>query len=227
MVLDGLSVLMSDGKTIRLAGLDIPGAGLQDADLYQLPAKAALQKSLPKGTEVLLYQTRLKNGEGRVNRMGQQVAHLVRKDNREWINGALLSQGLAYTFTSPSNPELADQMYALEDKARTGKKGLWSDSSGWKVLTPETAQTGINSYRILQGKIVTAASSKNNLYLNFGADYRKDLTVMISPALRKTLAHRGTDALALAGKTVRVRGWLRDWNGPFMELQTPEHLEVR
>jgi hypothetical protein len=23
-----------------------------------------------------------------------------------------------------------------------------------------------------------------------------------------------------------VRGWLREWNGPFLEMETPERLEV-
>jgi hypothetical protein len=158
--------------------------------------------------------------------MGQQLAHLVRKDNEEWINGALILSGNALTLTTASNPEMTAQMYALEDAARKAGKGVWTKGNPNGLLSPETAAQGNGQLRVIEGTVNRAATSKNNLYLNFGKDWRKDFTVMIPVSLRKSLARTGTDPMALSGKTVRVRGWVREWNGPFMELETPERLEI-
>lgn len=227
-VIDEQTILMKDGKIVRLLGVDYPLGTDEDAPEQPFQAKELLDKLLPEGTEVMLYQKRQISDvkRGRVNRMGQLLAHLVRKDNDGWINGTLVANGLARALTTASNPEMIDQLYALEDKARSSAKGLWAKDSRDGLLTPDTAQDGNGQLRVVEGKVSRAATSKNNLYLNFGNDMKKDFTVMIPAALRKSLARQGTDPMNLSGKTIRVRGWIRSWNGSYMELETPERLEI-
>lgn len=224
-VVDGQTVLMTDGKIVRLLGIDYP---MVTGDAEGGPAilgKMTIEQLLPKNKEVMLYQN--KNREaGRINRMGHSLAHLVIKDRGEWVNGALVARGVAWTATDATNPAMAAQLYKLEDEARKSGKGLWSKNSPFGLLTPDNASDGNGTFRVVEGTVNRAATSKNNLYLNFGNDWKKDFTVMITPAIRKSLAKHGVDAMSLAGKKVRVRGWLREWNGPFMELETPERLEV-
>jgi endonuclease YncB( thermonuclease family) len=224
-VIDGQTVLMTDGKIVRLLGIDYPFMAGDTEGGPSILGKAMLELLLPKGKEVLLYQNKSRE-RGRLNRMGHSLAHLVIKDRDEWVNGALVSRGLAWTATDATNPAMAAQLYALEDAARKAQKGLWSKDSPFGLLTPETAAQGNGTFRVIEGTVNRAATSKNNLYLNFGSDWRKDFTVMVTPAIRKGLAKKGVDAMALAGRKIRVRGWLREWNGPFMELETPERLEV-
>jgi hypothetical protein len=121
---------------------------------------------------------------------------------------------------------MAAQMYQLEDKARAAKLGLWKDGSTDGLLTPDTAATGNGQFRVVEGTVNRSATAQNNLYLNFGTDWKKDFTVQITPTIRKTLAKRGIDPMGLAGTKIRARGWLREWNGPFLELETPERLEL-
>lgn len=227
-VIDEQTVLMKDGKIVRLLGVDYPLGTDEDAPEQPFQAKELLDKLLPEGTEVMLYQKRQISDvkRGRVNRMGQLLAHLVKKDDDGWINGTLVANGLARALTTASNPEMVDQLYALEDKARKAAKGLWAKDSRDGLLIPDTAQEGNGQLRVVEGKVSRAATSKNNLYLNFGTDMKKDFTVMIPAALRKSLARLGTDPMSLSGKTIRVRGWIRQWNGPYMELETPERLEI-
>lgn len=219
-IIDQQTVLMKDGKVIRLLGLEYPS----NEDVY-FQGKSRLEKILAEGTEVMLYQTR-QQAVGRENRMGHILAHLVNKESGEWINGVMIAEGMAWVMTDASNPEMADQLYALEQKARDAKAGLWAEKSPYGLLTPETALQGDGSFRVVEGAINRAATSKNNLYLNFGNDWRSDFTVMVSPDMRKTLSHRGVDLMGLAGKKIRIRGEIRQWNGPFMELETPERLEI-
>lgn len=227
-VIDAQTVLMKDGKIVRLLGLSYPLPTGEDADMSAIAAKERLEKVLPEGTEVMLYQKRQISDtkRGRMNRMGHLLAHLVKKENEEWVNGTLAGEGLAWVMTDAANPEMADQLYALEDKARKDGKGLWVKDSVNGLLAPDTANVGEGQFRVVEGTVNRAATSKNNLYLNFGADWRKDFTVMISADLRRRLSRKNIDAMALAGKTIRVRGWIRSWNGPFIELETPERLEI-
>lgn len=224
-VVDAQTILMKDGKIIRLLGIDYPMMAGTEISPAMLASKDRIEKLLPEGTEVDLWQS-FNAKTGRINRMGHILAHLALKKNQQWINGTLIAEGLAWTVTDASNPEMAEQMYALEQKSRNAKLGLWSDKLPFGVLPADKAAKGNGTFRIVQGKILKAATSKNNLYLNFGNDTKKDFTVMISAGLRKALSKRGIDPMALMGREVRVRGWIRDWNGPFMELETAERLEL-
>lgn len=227
-VIDAQTVLLKDGKIVRLLGIGYPLSTGEEPDATLIAAKERLAQLLPEGTEVQLYQKRqvADAKRGRMNRMGHLLAHLARKQTGEWVNGTLVADGLAWVSTDPTNPEMADQLYTLEQKARAAGKGLWSADSAHGVLTPLTAQQGEGQFRIVEGRVDRAATSKNNLYLNFGTDWHNDFTVMLSADLRRQLSRRGIDPMALAGQTVRVRGWLRSWNGPFLELETPERLEI-
>ncbi len=224
-VIDAQTILMNDGKIVRLSGIGYPFiTGTNDSDVA-LTAKLLLEKLLTAGTDVLVYQTRQAE-EVRVNRMGHLIAHLVTKKNGEWINGVLLKEGLAWAEPDTTNPQMAAQMYALEQQARDAKKFIWSDKSPYGILTPETASKGAGTFRVIEGTVKRASTNKNSLFLNFGTDWRKDFTVMVSPAVRKALSRQGIDPIGLTGQKVRVRGWLREWNGPFLELETPERIEI-
>jgi endonuclease YncB( thermonuclease family) len=228
-VIDGQTLLLTNDKIVRLVGLDIP-AFQQSPDFdFSLKAKMLLTEMLPKGTDVMIYQTRMAK-KGRVNRMGHDLGHILTKESKDkppqWLQGVLLAKGLARVYTSSSNPELAQEMLSLEHKAISAKTGLWSDDSPFKMLSPDTAKQGMGNFTIVEGAVTKTATVKNTLYLNFGQDWKTDFTIMISSSLRKELARRPLDLMNLGGKTVRVRGWLRDYNGPLIELEDAGHLEI-
>lgn len=228
-IIDAQTVLLKDGRIVRLLGLAFPSAMTSEVPEIIFTAKERLEKLLPEGTEILVYQRRHQTPDarrGHVNRMGHLLAHIVRKDNSQWINGTIVAEGLAWVMTDSANHELANPLYALEQSTRNGKKTIWSDESIYGLLTPDTARSGDGQFRVIEGIVKKSATSKNNLYLNFGKDWRSDFTVMISPSLRRSLSRQGIDPMSLSGKTIRVRGWVRSWNGPFMELETPERLEI-
>lgn len=216
-IIDGLTILMKDGKIVRLSSLDIPA----DENI-SLGAKTLLEKELPAGTEVLLYQTR-KADVGRVNRMNHHLAHMVRKSDQLWVNGLLLKSGLARAMPTDSNADRTAEMLAAETDARTLSAGLWKT---FPVLTADTAESGIGGFHVVEGTVKNAASVKNNLYVNFGGDWKKDFTVMIPPAVRKSLLRQNINPMDMTGQKIRVRGDIRSYNGPFIELQNAHQIEV-
>ena len=74
--------------------------------------------------------------------------------------------------------------------------------------------------------MVTASVTRGRAFINFGADYRTDFTVTIEPEDMRTFRQAKFDVAALAGKRVRVRGWVEFYNGPEITIATPAAIEV-
>ncbi len=224
-IIDGLTILLKSGKIVRLSSIDIPDFHIWDNAHYAEQAFKDLNTLLPEGTEVMLYQTRNAK-KGRVNRMDQQLAHLFTKKEEVWIQGYLLAHGIARVNHAPNALEMNGQLLKAEQSARAEKLGIWADDSEYKLITPEESEELMGEFMVVEGIPKKIASVQNNIYLNYGQDWKTDFTVMISSAVRKKLAKEGIDPLSLASKPLRVRGWIRSYNGPLIELDNPAHLEI-
>ena len=83
------------------------------------------------------------------------------------------------------------------------------------------------AFQIVRGEVRRVAPVRDYVYLNFGADWRRDFTVRIRrQELEARFARSGTDALALAGHRVEVRGFVLEAGGPLIEVSHPEQIEV-
>lgn len=221
-IIDPQTLQLADGRIIALAGMDFPDMGLhQSGELAQLAAQ--ILRDMLEGKEVRIYQTEGKDW-GRSNRMGHHIAHIARKSDGAWVQGVLLDLGLARVMTAQRNPEMAAQMYALEQAARSAKLGLW-DGKIYKILSPVEAADSTDSFQIVEGKIESVSLNKNQVYLNFGKNWRDDFTVSIAPGDKRLFTKAGVDLMMLGGKTVRARGWVRSYNGAYMEIDHPQALE--
>ena len=218
-VIDPLRLHLSDGRIIQLDGIDIPDLTPYDTGDIGMAAARLLRENLTQ-KNVKIYQ-----GKSRVNRMGYQLAQLVEKNSGVWIQGLLLSEGFARVRPSKLNVEMAPQMMALEQQARDNHKGLWADPR-YAILTPDTAAQAMNDWAIVEGTVRATAMANNTVYLNFGPDWRSDFTIGLPPAIRRTLNNMGVNPLQLGGKTLRVRGWVESYNGPYIELMAPVWLEI-
>ena len=117
-------------------------------------------------------------------------------------------------------------LYAAEDSARVARRGLWAEP-GFAVLDAAAVPAGAESaFAIVAGRVVEAAEVRGRGYLNFGADWRTDFTVTAAPETLRALARSGLDWAAYAGRTVRVRGWLEEYNGPMIEIRDAAVIEV-
>lgn len=221
-IVDPYTLILADGKTVRLSGIDLP-----DHDPFEPGEMAAraLQVLRDKfeGKSVTLYQTKDAK-TGRINRMGHELAHIELIDGKLWAQGLLLAEGLARVRTSARNPEMAGQMLALEQEARAGEAGIWG-LTGFPVLEAGTAGDHAGGFQIVEGKVRSVAIVRNTIYLNFGQDWRSDFTIGIPAAGRRAFTKAGIDPLQWAGTDIRGRGWLRSWNGAYMEVDHPQAIE--
>jgi hypothetical protein len=70
------------------------------------------------------------------------------------------------------------------------------------------------------------ARAQGRLYLNFGPDWRTDFTLAVPREAKALFKRSALDPAALAGRMIRVRGWIRVQNGPLIEAATPEQIEL-
>lgn len=222
-VVDPHTVQLGTGKFVRLAGIDVPDFDPHEPGNLSITAMQVLSDMLV-GQDVYVHQTKKKDW-GRSNRMGHNIAHIQRKSDEVWVQGTLLSLGLARVRTSQRNPEMALQMYELEEKARGERLGLWAVED-FQILKQSEAKKHIGGFHVVEGKIESASLKSNTLYLNFGLNWKYDFTVAIASADRKRFSKQGLDPLQWNGKTVRARGWIRSYNGPYMEINHPEAIEI-
>jgi len=221
-IVDGDTVVLADGRQVRLVGIQAPKLPLGRAEFKVWPlaeaAKAALS-TLSLGREM-----RLAYGGRRGDRHGRVLAHLI--DNAGgWVQGALLERGMARVYSFQDNRALVPEMLALETAARNNRRGIWADPF-YAIRTPEEADQYLGRFELIQGRVRDVAIVRGRVYLNFGADWRTDFTANLAPKVRRLFESEQIDPLSYRGRIVRVRGWLKSWNGPMVDITHPEQIEV-
>ena len=111
-VIDGSTVLLDDGETVRLAGIEALAEG----------ARQTLAR-LVQGRRIGLAR-----GGVPPDRYGRLRGHLVRSDDGTWIQGALLAAGLARVHSLVDDRAGVAEMLVIERRARAARLGIWSAS---------------------------------------------------------------------------------------------------
>src|SRR3546814_7601690 len=116
-------------------------------------------------------------------------------------------------------------MLALVGAALALGRGSWRDPF-YAVRSAETAGDWLGGFELVEGRVHAVGRGGGKVYLNFAADWRQDFTATLGRPAQKLFAEQGLDLDGLAGKRLRVRGWLKSYNGPMIEVTHPEQIEV-
>lgn len=163
-------------------------------------------------------------GDNARDRMGNSFAHAVLEGTpMRWVQGELVSGGLAWADSTVTNRHMAAELLALEDKARTAARGFWA-SPGMAVRKVDTIGDARNEFMIVTGTAIETADKKSVFFANYGKDWKTDFTISLTKENRRNFPP-GFDIEMLKDKPVRVRGWVFEKNGPMIELTHPEQLE--
>lgn len=225
-VIDGDTLVLDDGTEVRLVGTMAPKLPLGRPGYPTWPlapqAKAELEK-LVLGREV-----GLGFGGNGWDRHGRLLAQLWRDDGL-WVQGAMVSAGLARVYGFADNRALLPELLGLEREARAKRLGMWS-LPDYAVLSAaeleREAETLVDSFQLAEGRVAEAAVVGGRAYLNFGEDWKSDLTAVLQPETVDLFLDEGIDPAGYAGRLVRLRGWVELYNGPMMEITHPEQIEV-
>lgn len=221
-VIDGDTLRLGDGRQVRLVGIQAPKLPLGRPGFAEWPLAETARQSVIELTQGRI--VRLAYGGARMDRHGRALAHLFVGEDT-WVQGEMLSRGLARVYTFPDNRALAAEMVALEDAARRNRRGIWGHPF-YRLRTAETVKRDEGTFQIVEDRVFGAARVRDRVFLNFAADWREDFTVVIEANRLGPFTDAGLDPLTLEGARIRVRGWIKTWNGPMIEATHPEQIEV-
>jgi micrococcal nuclease len=222
-VIDGQTLVVNNTTTIHLPAIYIPWETPTSQGKYGKRAKEFLETEF-LDKFVRIYQVR--NIERALfNALGHKEAYLVRADDGLWAQEELVKFGYAFAYPTQSHKDTVLELYKAEEFARGEKIGFWAEDQ-WKILNEDTAIGVEDRFAIIEGVIEKIAVKNNVIYLNFGDDWRKDMTVAMDSLLRRQFSKAGINVTQLAGQKIRARGWIRDYNGPFIEIFDPSQIEI-
>ena len=231
-VIDGDTLVLDDGREVRLVGIQAPKLPLGRPNYPTWPlaeeSKQALEQIAAGRRLALRY------GGREIDRNGRALAHLYVEgqagdDGARWVQGEMLRRGLARVYTFADNRALAAELLAAERVARDARRGIWA--LGYYRIRDAVADAteltkSADTFQLVEGRVSGSGSRDGRVYLNFGADYREDFTIAIPASARPAFRETGLDPATLVGRQVRVRGWLKRLNGPLIDVTHPEQIEV-
>lgn len=203
---------LDDGRAVRLAGIEV----------WPNPQAAARLGALLAGKTV-----ELKRLGADIDRYGRVVAHVFVAEAEPWVQADLIARGLARV-TRVGDFSCANKLFAHESAARTAKLGVWADP--YYVMGqaegPAEVLKGRGRFAIVEGRVLSVRESGGTIYLNFGRRWSEDFTVTIAKRNERAFSGSGLELKKLAGRRVRIRGWIEERGGPWVDAAAPEQIEV-
>lgn len=221
-IVDGDTVVLDDAREVRLVGIQAPKLPLGRKGFKKWPLAEASASALER--LVLGRVVELRYGGRRIDRYRRLLAHLF-VDGETWVQGALLETGMARVYTFPDNRQLATEMYDREISARLEKRGIWSNAF-YDLRGVNRLWGDVGTFQVIEGKVLKAARVRSRIYLNFGPEWKTDFTVVVPTKKLGDFQSVSVEPLELEGRWIRVRGWIRKWNGPMIDATHPEQIEI-
>jgi len=212
-VVDARTLRLADGREIRLAGI-MPSP---DAT-----AAKGLLTTLLGNRDVLL-----RGDSDTPDRYGRQHAYVARAEDGASVQVELLRTGTALATGSAIDKDCAAELTTAETLARQTRQGIWAAPDAIiNAAKPGDILAKLGQFAVIEGKVLSARQSGATFYLNFGRHWVRDFAVIIPRQMIGLLPRDGIDIRALAGRQVRVRGWIEQRRGPRIQLRGTGQIEV-
>lgn len=194
---DGDTIVLGDGRKLRLIGIDTPELGRdgRPAEPLAEDAAAALRKLLANQTTVgLRFDAEPKDHYQR------SLAHLFLQDGRS-VQAWLLERGLATALVVPPNVWNMSCYMAAEQRARDARSGVWARAE-YQVTDTAALGPGAEGVRLIRGRVLEVEESAKSLWLKLTGN----VSVRVD---RRDLANFGANhPRRLLHEQVLVRGRL-------------------
>ncbi len=226
-IVDGRTFMLDDGREVRLAAIEVPPLPLP-LETGPAPGGAAAKDALAalfSGAEIVLKQAEPQ----KTDRYGRMVAYAfaVRDGVEHSAQADLVAAGVARVAARTGGRACAVELLSREDAARRAKLGLWADPY-YDLLhadSPADVLAEQGQFALVEGTVASVRERGATIYVNFGRRWTEDFTVTISKRNERSFAAAGLEPKKLAGRRVRVRGWIEERGGPWIEAVRPEQIE--
>lgn len=239
-VIDGETLLLDSGEEVRLIGALAPkpdtfSAEPRDAHRRDVhgrdwpPAQdavAALEALVSDRSVTLRYEGQQRDRYGRA--LAQVYVGGAEPEAAVWAQEMLIRNGHARAYALPGNSGCLSALLKAEAAARAAKHGLWQRET-YRVRSAGDVDTLLRQtgrFTLVEGRVAQVTRAQRTTYINFGADWRHDFTASLATAVIERDDADTKRVAALAGRSVRVRGWIERRNGPMIVLGSLDEIEV-
>jgi endonuclease YncB( thermonuclease family) len=216
-VIDARTVVLDGSREVRLAAMEVPGTP------HDLSAKAVLADAVIGRTVVL------RGTVPETDRYGRLVAHVFVGSgaSERWIQSDMIALGRAWVAARVDDRACLAELLARERTARDAKLGLWAEPyyAVRRADDPTAIAAERGRFAIIEGKVLSVRESGGTIYVNFGRRWSEDFTVTILKRNERSFAAAGLEPKRLEGRRVRVRGFVEERGGPWIEALRPEQIE--
>lgn len=222
-VVDGDTLRLADGRSLRLIGINTPELGRDGRPDQPLAreARRAVMEQLPADRRIYLQP-----GRDDRDRHGRLLASVFLRPDGGHLGEHLLAQGLGWQVVVPPNTRYRDCLSAAETRAREASRGVWA-LDHYRARPVDSLRPGESGFLRLSGVVTEVADSRRALWLELGP--RLSLRVP-----KDRLAYfDDVPSNAWAGRRLTVRGWViyrgedRRGHPPhMMNLHHPGMIEV-
>ena len=223
-VVDGRTLVLDDGREVRLAAVEVAPPN----ESAGAAAKAALE-ALTAGQTIEL-RAAGDNPAPETDRYGRLFGqvYVMREGTERWAEAELMARGNARVSARVGERACANTLLARERAARAANLGLWADPV--YVVRPADDAAAVAAERgrfaIVEGKVLSVRESGPVIYVNFGRRWTQDFTVTIAKRNESAFTSAGLEPKRLQGRRVRVRGYVEQRGGPWVEATRPEQIEL-
>ncbi len=195
-VVDGDTLRLSDGRSVRMIGLNTPELGKQGRS--DEPFAVAARKRL----EVLVADSGgrvgLLPGKQAKDHYGRTLAH-VYSTNGTNLEAQMLADGLGFQVAVAPNVDLVACQQAAERSARQAGRGLWRQSP---VLKAEQIRT--SGFAVVSGRVSKVQRNRGGIWI----ELQDSVVLRVAPNLVRQFDNAWLQTLQ--GRQIEARGWVVD-----------------
>lgn len=226
---DGETLRLDDGRTLRLIGALAPRAGDVGAPSGTWPpenATRAALAALAEGTTITLWHEATRR-----DRYGHILAQATVGTGAEtmWLQGVLVSRGLARAYGRPGMDACTEGLVQLERQAREGGSGLWANAA-YRVRAADDGDDlarAAGGFHVVSGTVIRVSRGQGEVFVSLARRSRGGSYAFaaVVPARGAALLG-GIEPRALVDRRVIVRGWIEQRRGPVIVIDSKGQLEI-
>ena len=195
-VVDGDTLRLSDGRSVRMIGLNTPELGKNGRS--DEPFAVVARKRLEALVAASDGQVGLLPGKESKDHYGRTLAHVYGADGAN-LEAQMLAEGLGFQVAVAPNVDLVACQQAAENSARQAGLGVWRQSP---VLKAEQIST--SGFAVLSGRVSKVQRNRGGVWI----ELQDSVVLKVAPNLLGRFDAASLERLE--GKQIEARGWVLD-----------------
>lgn len=195
-VVDGDTLRLSDGRNVRMIGLNAPELGKQGRS--DEPFAVAARKRLQALVDDSGGRVGLRPGKQAKDHYGRTLAHVYSVSGAN-LEAQMLAAGLGFQVAVAPNIDLVACQQAAERSARQAGLGLWRQSP-----VQNAQQIQRSGFAVVSGRVSKVQRNRGGIWI----ELQDTLVLRVAPNLLGEFDNAGLQALK--GKQIEARGWVVD-----------------